>query len=119
MSRPTEDCNEDTPVTNRKLLPARRAAETFNLDFGGYARSHTITVGRYDDGSLGEVFIDGGKSGEQVEAIARDGAVLMSIALQFGTDIETMAKAVTRDLRGTPQSIIGAVIDAIKERESK
>jgi hypothetical protein len=50
-------------------------SETFELAFGGLNRSHTITLGFYEDGALGEVFINGGKSGEAVEAIARDGAV--------------------------------------------
>ncbi|UGY21495.1 hypothetical protein HU675_0026065 [Bradyrhizobium septentrionale] len=63
----------------RRILPQRRSCETFEISFGGLAKSHTITLGFYDDGVLGEVFINGGKSGEQVEAIARDGAVLLSL----------------------------------------
>ncbi len=53
----------------------------------------------YDDGSLGEVFINGGKSGEVVEAIARDGAVLLSLALQYGADLSNIRSAITRDSR--------------------
>ena len=71
-------------MAERRVLPQRRACETFDLDFGGLARSHTVTVGFYDDGTLGEVFINGGKSGEAVEAIARDGAVLLSLAADRG-----------------------------------
>jgi hypothetical protein len=52
----------------RRILPQRRSCETFEIDFGGLARGHTITLGFYDDGALGEVFINGGKSGEVVEA---------------------------------------------------
>ncbi len=96
-------------MTSRKQLPARRTAETFELAFGGLAKRHTITLGYYDDGSLGEVFISGGKSGEQVEAIARDGAVLMSLALQHGVDLQTIKHALTLDSFDRPLSIVGAV----------
>ena len=36
------------------------------------------------DGALGEVFINSRKTGGDVEAIARDAAVLLSLALQHG-----------------------------------
>ena len=46
----------------RRILPQRRACQTFEIDYGGLAKSHTITLGFYDDGALGEVFINGGKA---------------------------------------------------------
>jgi hypothetical protein len=95
----------------------RRRSETFEIDFGGLNRSHTVTVGFYDDGSLGEVFINGGKSGEVVEAIARDGSVLLSLALQYGVSLDTIKHAITRDAQNTPASIVGAVVDQL-DRES-
>jgi hypothetical protein len=97
----------------RRTLPQRRACETFEVSFGGLAKSHTITLGFYEDGALGEVFINAGKSGELVEAIARDGAVILSLALQYGADIENIRSAVTRDALGEPTSIMGAVIDQL------
>jgi hypothetical protein len=105
-------------MTNRRTLPNRRACETFDLDFGGLARAHTVTIGFYDDGSIGEVFINGGKSGEQVEAIARDAAVILSMALQFGVDLANVKSAITRDGLDDAQSIIGVVVDQIQRRNS-
>ncbi len=99
----------------RRILPPRRACETFEVGFGGLAKSHTITLGFYEDGALGEVFISGGKSGEAVEAIARDGAVLLSLALQYGAELGNIRSALTRNERGAPSSIVGAVIDALSE----
>ena len=99
----------------RRILPQRRSCETFEIDFGGLARSHTITLGFYDDGALGEVFINGGKSGEQVEAIARDGAVLLSLALQYGAELSNIKSAITRDEQGAPTSVVGAVVDRLSE----
>jgi hypothetical protein len=102
-------------MTARRILPQRRRAETFELAFGGLDRAHTVTVGYYDDHSVGEVFINGGKSGEMVESIARDGAVLLSLALQYGADLQNIKSAITRDGQGSPASIIGAVVDRLSE----
>ena len=103
-------------MTERQALPMRRRCETFELDFGGLKNSHIITVGFYDDGRIGEVFVNGGKSGELVEAIARDGAVLLSMALQHGVALETIKHALTRDSQDEPQSIIGVVVDQLSEQ---
>jgi hypothetical protein len=102
-------------MRERRVLRQRRACVTFNLAFGGLNRDHTITVGFFDDGTIGEVFINGGKSGEAVEAIARDGAVLLSLALQYGADLQNIKSAITRDGQGNPQSIIGVVVDRLTE----
>ena len=97
-------------MTERRQLPMRRYCETFELPFGGLAKGHTITAGYYPDGLLGEFFIVGGKSGEQVEAIARDFAIVTSRALQSGVTLEDIAHSITRDSQGAPSSIGGAVI---------
>lgn len=98
----------------RVTLPQRRHAETFEIAFGGLNKSYSVTVGYYADHcTVGEIFINGGKSGEAVEAIARDGAVLLSLALQHGVPIETISHAITRDGHGEPSTIVGAVIDRL------
>jgi hypothetical protein len=102
-------------MTERQALPMRRRSVTFEIEFGGLNKSHTITVGYYDDDSIGEIFITGGKSGEVVEAIARDGAVILSMALQYGVALDTIKHAITRDSQGQPLSIVGAVIDRLTE----
>lgn len=85
------------------------------MPFGGLTKDHAVTVGYYADDTPGEVFINGGKSGEQVEAIARDGAILISMCLQFGVPLETIRSAITRTGNGEPLSIIGAVVDKLME----
>jgi hypothetical protein len=102
-------------LTERRALPMRRRCETMQIDFGGLMKSHVITIGYYDDGSIGEVFINSGRSGEPVEAIARDGAVVLSVALQYGASLDTIRHAVTRDDQGQPTSIVGAVVDHLTE----
>lgn len=105
-------------MNNREPLPARRRCETFDLPFGGLTKNHTITVGYYDDDRPGEVFITGGKSGEQVEAIARDGAVLMSLALQHGATLDTIRHAITRNSFDEPLSIVGAVVEKLQKHKT-
>ncbi len=100
---------------NRNTLPPRRAAETFELEHGNLGSGFTVTVGYYQDGTIGEVFISGAKSGFDVEAIARDGAVLLSLALQFGVPLDTIRHAITRREDGTAMSIVGAVVDKLGE----
>jgi hypothetical protein len=106
-------------MTDRRPLPLRRRSETFDLEWGGANRSYAVTVGYYLDGALGEVFISSGKSGEQVEAVARDGAVVLSLALQYGAPIDTIAGAITRDDSGAPMSVVGAVIDRLSKPEGQ
>ena len=100
-------------MSERAALPARRAAETFQLTHGGKNTTFMVTFGYYENLRLGEIFISGAKAGSEVEAVARDGAVLLSIALQYGVPVETIKGAITRNLDGTPSTIIGAVVDKI------
>ena len=95
----------------RRTLPQRRASETFDLRF--WNQNFTVTVGRYPDGMIGEVFIDGGKSGQDVQSTARDAAVVLSLALQHGIPIETLRHAVTRNGSGEAASILGATVDRL------
>ena len=54
----------------RQVLPSRRSCQTFDLVF----RNHRITLatGHFPDGRLGEVFLNIGKSGNDLDTIARD-----------------------------------------------
>jgi hypothetical protein len=95
----------------RRTLPQRRAAETFDLRFWNWP--FTVTIGFYPDGTPGEVFIDGCKTGNDIESIARDAGVLLSLALQHGVHPDTIRHAVTRGASAEPASILGAVVDAL------
>ena len=95
----------------RRTLPQRRAAETFNLRF--WNQSFSVTIGFYVDGTPGEVFINGCKTGNDIESIARDAGVLLSLALQHGVPPEAIRYAVTRGASEEPASILGAVVDSI------
>jgi hypothetical protein len=102
-------------MSNRAILPNRRRGETFDVKHGGQASIFQVTVGYYPNGSVGEVFIAGSKSGTAFEAVARDGAVLLSLALQHGVPLETIRHAITREANGEPSTIIGAVVDKLSK----
>jgi hypothetical protein len=53
------------------------------------------------------------KAGSPIEAIARDAAVTVSIALQFGADLETIRAALTKDHLGGAATLLGAALDAL------
>lgn len=97
----------------RMTLPVRRYCETFDLRHGDKRTTYQITLGRFADGRLGEVFISGAKAGSDLDAVARDGAVLLSLALQFGVPLEVIQHAITREQDGAPSTIIGAVVDKL------
>ena len=93
----------------RRTLPQRRASETFTLRF--WNQDFSVTVGLFDDGTPGEVFVTSRKTGGDVEAIARDAAVVISLALQHGTPLAAIKHAITRNGAGEAASILGATVD--------
>jgi hypothetical protein len=98
----------------RRTLPQRRASETFDLRF--WNQPFTVTVGFYADGKPGEVFINIGKSGADLQNIAHDAAVVMSLALQSGVVVADLQHAVIRDSSGAAASILGAIVDCVSAR---
>jgi hypothetical protein len=100
-------------MMQRHRLPDRRRGET--IEFCHDYHRYTLTVGHYRAGRIGEVFLNAHKSGGALEAVARDAAIVVSIALQHGADLGTIRCALTRDSNGTPATLIGAALDAIEE----
>lgn len=100
-------------IAVRRTLPMRRPVHTFELHHDN--QSYLVSVGYFDEPRIepAEVFINGAKIGSMVEAIARDSAVLLSIAMQYGVPLEVLRGAVTREADGRPQSIIGRIVDRL------
>lgn len=104
-------------MSARQSLPNRRPHETFG--FSHWGLRYDVGVGRADYGCpVTEVFLNCGKSGEQAQTLARDSAVLLSLALQYGTPIEAMSRAITRDADGKPSGPIGALLDLLSSEEA-
>jgi hypothetical protein len=102
-------------MTDRRRLPDRRQAETFDVEVGGL--KYTATVGRYLDGTIGELFLNNHKSNSAADTNARDAAIVFSIAIQFGADIDTIRKALCRDHQGRASGPLGAALDKIMRVE--
>jgi hypothetical protein len=75
--------------------------------------NHVASIARYSDGRLAEIFITNHKVGSDTDAAAKDSAVVCSIALQHGIEVETIRRALLRDSRGIPSSPLGTALDII------
>jgi hypothetical protein len=98
-------------MTGRERLPNRRRCESLEFEHAGL--QFTATAGFYRDDRIAEIFLSSHKPGSAVEAVGRDAAIVVSLALQHGADIKTISNALTRDHDGTAATALGAAIDAI------
>jgi hypothetical protein len=87
----------------------RRAAFTFDSWFKGHAYTATVD----DINNPRELFINAGKAGQEIEEMLREFGTVASLALQYGTPIETIQHTTPRDSEGRPSTIAGAVIDQL------
>jgi ribonucleoside-diphosphate reductase alpha chain len=79
---------------HRRLLPERRAHWIIAFECAG--QRYVGGYGRFPDGSLAEVFIDGSKIGADAASNAQDAAVVASLAFQHGCPPETVKRALAR-----------------------
>jgi hypothetical protein len=76
-----------------------------------------VTVGYSDDWRVGEVFLSVDKKvGSDGDIATRDTAILISLALQHGCTLATLAQAVTRAADGRPEGLAGIVLEALINR---
>ncbi|TNE62040.1 MAG: vitamin B12-dependent ribonucleotide reductase [Alphaproteobacteria bacterium] len=77
----------------RKRLPERRKGYTQKAMVGGH--KVYLRTGEYDDGSLGEIFIDMHKEGAAFRSLMNNFAIAISIGLQYGVPLEEFVDAFT------------------------
>ena len=87
--QPSIQLPENSP-SKRRRLPEDRKALTHKFNIGGH--EGYLTVGEYDDGSPGEVFIRVAKEGSTVSGLLDGVGVLTSMALQNGIDLSTLIR---------------------------
>jgi hypothetical protein len=100
-------------MTTRNRLPNRRPAESFELEVNGLR--YTATVGRFPDGTIGELFLNNHRSDSSADIAARESAIVFSIAIQHGADPQTIRRALCRDSQGRASGPLGAALDAITD----
>jgi hypothetical protein len=97
----------------RQKLPSRRGALVINLMHWG--QPLTATIGFYEDGRPSELFLDPPKYSNDFANLARDAALVISLALQHGITVEEMRDGVGRTEAGVPHSVLGTALDALAE----
>ncbi len=76
---------------NRSKMPDRRKGYIQKVTIG----THKIYLhtGEYDDGRVGEIFIDMNKEGELVKALMNNFAIAISLGLQYGVPLDEFVDA--------------------------
>jgi ribonucleotide reductase alpha subunit len=77
----------------RERLPNRRTGYTQKARVGGH--KVYIRTGEYDDGRLGEIFIDMHKEGAAFRSLMNGFAMAVSVGLQYGVPLEEFIDAFT------------------------
>jgi len=80
-------------VVERERLPQRRKGYTQKAIVGGH--KVYLRTGEYDDGRLGEIFIDMHKEGAAFRAMMNNFAIAVSVGLQYGVPLEEFVDAFT------------------------
>ena len=81
---------EDNVATRpvRRRLPDERKAIVHHFNVGGY--EGYLTVGFYEDGTVGEIFITTAKEGSTVSGLMDCFATAVSLALQYGVGLKVL-----------------------------
>jgi hypothetical protein len=95
----------------RTRLPNRRANETFAFECGPHR--YIATISRFPNGEIAEIFLSNGRAGSDIDAAAKDSAILCSLNLQHGVSLDVVRKALLRDSRGAASSPLGIALDML------
>ena len=79
--------------SHREKLPERRKGYTQKAVVGGH--KVYLRTGEYQDGQLGEIFIDMHKEGAGFRAMMNNFAIAISVGLQYGVPLEEFVDAFT------------------------
>ncbi len=76
---------------NRTRMPDRRKGYIQKVTIGDH--KVYLHTGEYDDGKIGEIFIDTNKEGELVKALMNNFAIAISLGLQYGVPLDEFVDA--------------------------
>jgi ribonucleoside-diphosphate reductase alpha chain len=80
-------------IAKRRRMPDRRSGYTQKAVVGGH--KVYLRTGDYDDGALGEIFIDMHKEGAAFRSLMNNFAIAVSLGLQHGVPLEEYVDAFT------------------------
>lgn len=78
-------------ISDRHKLPNRRKGYTQKAVVGGH--KVYLRTGEYEDGTLGEIFVDMHKEGAAFRSLMNNFAIAISIGLQYGVPLEEFVEA--------------------------
>jgi hypothetical protein len=81
-------------TASRERLADRRNHWLYRFQSGD--QHFTGGIGRFSDGRIAEIFINGSKVGSAAESNAQDAAIVASLALQHGCPLDTIRHALAR-----------------------
>jgi ribonucleoside-diphosphate reductase alpha chain len=104
-TQPVEILPKATPATllNRKPLPKHRRGSTYEVKIGG--QKLYLRTGEYEDGQLGEIFLDMSKEGATLRSFLNCFAIAISKGLQYGVPLEEFVNTFIFS-RFEPQGIV-------------
>ena len=78
-------------ITRRFSMPDRRKGYIQKASIGDH--KVYLHTGEYEDGKIGEIFIDTSKEGELVKALMNNFAIAVSLGLQYGVPLDEFVNA--------------------------
>ena len=82
---------ENKAFSERRKMPDRRKGYIQKAMIGDH--KVYLHIGEYDDGRVGEIFIDTNKEGELVKSLMNNFAIAISLGLQYGVPLEEYVDA--------------------------
>ena len=83
--------NVDEAISKRFSMPDRRKGYIQKATIGDH--KVYLHTGEYEDGKIGEIFIDTSKEGELVKALMNNFAIAISLGLQYGVPLDEFVNA--------------------------
>jgi len=80
-------------IAKRRRMPDRRGGYTQKAVVGGH--KVYLRTGQYDDGTIGEIFVDMHKEGAAFRSLMNNFAIAVSLGLQHGVPLEEYVDAFT------------------------
>ena len=103
-------------MTERRRLSQRRALETIAIEHDG--QRFKIGLGRErGQTQVLEVFVNAQQVNSQIDVLASDGAILMSLLIQYGHPVEEIAKSMKKNPDGSPSSPLGLAAALINQAQ--
>ena len=95
--------SENETKAERKKLPSRRVGYTQKATIGGHRLY--LRTGEYQDGSLGEIFVDMYKEGNMTTSLLNAFAIAISLGLQYGVPLNEYVEAFT-NMKFEPNGVV-------------